>query len=275
MTESIRVGDLPKELTEGVVRELSAFSIGFARVVETANRPRVDLLGSGTLVTAGRKQAILTAHHVVQVLPRVGRLGLLLWSSDHPTTVDCAGLGFLEIARGVDDSVGPDLGAVVLSAPIASAIAAQKSFYNLDNRRDGVLNRPPQDNEGFWIANGFIDERTTEHRGEGIVSKRFFNLSAAGGAERQPDVDQFDYYQYPVSIEGREYSPRSFGGMSGGGLWQIPLAREGNGSVVSRTPLFSGLVFYQVPTTSSECGVRCHGRRSIYEIAYEAIRGAL
>src|ERR1043165_6530030 len=108
MTEAIRVGDLPKELTARIVGELSAFSIGFTRVPEAPERPIVDLLGSGTLVTVGGKHAILTAHHVMRILPRVGRLGLLLWSSDHPATIDCAGLSFMEIARGTDDSIGPD-----------------------------------------------------------------------------------------------------------------------------------------------------------------------
>ena len=134
-----------------------------------------------------------------------------------------------------------------------------------------MLNSPPQDDEGFWITNGFIDEETKERHASGVFSKRFFNLSAAGGAERQPNVGDFDYYYSEVSAEGRAHAPRSFGGMSGGGLWQIPLARSASGSLTSRTPLLSGVVFYQVPTTDIECGVRCHGRRSIYETAYQAI----
>ena len=59
--------------------------------------------------------------------------------------------------------------------------------------------------------------------------------------------------------------------MSGGGLWQIPLKRQGS-AVVSLTPLLSGILFYQNPTTDPECGVRGHGRRSVYEHAYNSIQ---
>jgi hypothetical protein len=60
--------------------------------------------------------------------------------------------------------------------------------------------------------------------------------------------------------------------MSGGGLWQIPLKRQG-GDLVHRPPLLSGILFYQEPTTDTLCGVKGHGRRSVYEVAYNAIRG--
>ena len=36
------------------------------------------LLGSGTLVSVGSIRAVLTAHHVVSILPSEGRLGLIL-----------------------------------------------------------------------------------------------------------------------------------------------------------------------------------------------------
>jgi hypothetical protein len=60
--------------------------------------------------------------------------------------------------------------------------------------------------------------------------------------------------------------------MSGGGLWQIPLKRQGSG-LVHLPPLLSGILFYQQPTTATECGVRGHGRRSVYERAYKRIQG--
>lgn len=38
------------------------------------------------------------------------------------------------------------------------------------------------------------------------------------------------------------------------------------------TPLLSGVVFYQEPTTELYCGVKCHGRQSVYNVAFEAIK---
>ncbi len=87
--------------------------------------------------------AILTAHHVLQVLPKHGRVGLILSPTLHQHTVDTQALVYREIARGTIDSEGPDLGAVILAPSIAAAIAAKKTFYNLDSRREQLLHTPP------------------------------------------------------------------------------------------------------------------------------------
>jgi len=232
--DTLLVGDLPKEIADGIVRDLAAFSVGFVRVSDALRRKNVELLGSGTLVSAGNASAILTAEHVINVLPKQETLGLLLWSGSNPNTVDTAGLHFMRVARGADDAVGPDLGAAILSPSTASSIAAQKSFYNLDRRREWMLTNPPSDDDGFWVFNGFVRERTTEELQSSLYVKRFFYLCAFGGADSAPEVDGFEYFQCPVSIEGRKVSPQSFGGMSGGGLWQIGITRSKTGELARR-----------------------------------------
>ena len=100
------------------------------------------LLGSGTLVSVGSIRAVLTAHHVVSILPSEGRLGLILGPSLQRHTVDIQGLTYLKIAHGANAADGPDLGAVIFAPSIAGAIAAKKTFYNLDLRRDQLLSAP-------------------------------------------------------------------------------------------------------------------------------------
>jgi len=102
--------------------------------------------------------------------------------------------------------------------------------------------------------------------------KGFCKLSGAGGPEQPPvAVGDHDYFAFPVSYGCRSVVPISFAGMSGGGLWQVPLVRDAQGHLRSKTPLLSGVVFYQEPTSKSRCGVKCHGRSSVYKVAYEAI----
>ena len=267
-------GELPDEVIEAAARDLIEYCIGFVRVETSSRMQDVVLLGSGTLVSIGSIYAVLTAHHVVSILPRSGRLGLILSPTLQQYTIDTQGIIYLEIARGSIDSDGPDLGAIILGQSIASAIAAKKIFYNLDLRRDQMLREPPHLRDGFWFVNGFIDEDTIEEPGRGgyDLIKRFHNLSGAGGPEEPVLVGDHDYYDFPVSYGGRSVAPESFGGMSGGGLWQVPLMRNDQGEIVHKTPLLSGVVFYQVPTTETECGVKCHGRQSVYKVAYEAIQ---
>jgi hypothetical protein len=172
------------------------------------------------------------------------------------------------------DSEGPDLGAIILDPSIAGTIAAKKTFYNLELRRKQMLLQPPHLRDGFWFVNGFIHEKTIEEPGrEGYERvKRFYNLSGAGGPEEPISKGNHDYFAFPVSHGGRSVAPNSFEGMSGGGLWQVPLMRNDQGEIVHKPPLLSGVVFYQVPTTNTDYGVKCHGRQSVYKVAYKAIK---
>lgn len=275
--EFLKLTEIPNSLFEEIVQNLARFSIGFLRLEDTPNGQDAILLGSGTLVAVGETRAILTAHHVVRALPRTGRLGLILSPTLQQYTIDTQGLTFLEIDRGTEDSTGPDLGAVILSASIVGSIAAKKTFYNLDRHRDAQLNSPLDRRDGVWFVHGFIDEMTVEEPGIGKYSrvKRFYNLSGAGAPEAAVQVGEYDYFAFPVNYDARSVAPISFGGMSGGGLWQVPLTRNDQRALVHRTPLLSGVVFYQEPTTETQCGVKCHGPISVYRIAYDAIRAKL
>src|SRR5712664_1151447 len=272
--EELLLKDLPDEVIGDAASSLAPYSIGFVRIEDTPNGQDAVLLGSGTLVSVAGIRAILTAHHVVSVLPRQGRLGLILDPTPRTHTVDVRGLTYLPIARGGVDALGPDLGAVILAPSIAAAIAAKKSFYNLDSRRDQQLNAPLDPRDGFWFTNGFIDEYTVTHPaedGRGLV-KGFYNLSGAGGPEDREVRGGYDYHFFPVSYSERSIAPKRFNGMSGGGVWQVPLARDDDGTIRHKRPLLSGVVFYQEPTSETTCGVRCHGRASVYDAAYKAIQ---
>lgn len=272
--ENCYSGDLPPSVIEAAACGIADYSIGFVRIENTPHGQDAVLLGSGTLVSVGSKRAVLTANHVVSILPRVGRLGLIISPGFQQHTVDTQGLTYLQIARGtVVDADGPDLGAVVLAPSIASAIAAKKTFYNLDLRRDQMVHSPPDLHDGLWFINGFVDEFTAVEPTTGGYSsvKGFYNVSGAGGPDEPMVAGDYDYFAFPVSYDRRSIAPKNFGGMSGGGLWQVPLLRDGEREIKPETPLLSGVVFYQAPTTDSYCGVKCHGRQSVYRVAYTAI----
>ena len=91
----------------------------------------------------------------------------------------------------------------------------------------------PDIRDGFWLVHGFVDEKTIEERdkdGYALV-KGFYNLSGAGMPDKVTVVGDHDYFDFPVSYGGRSVAPKSFGGMSGGGLWQVPLKRGAEGEI--------------------------------------------
>ena len=274
MDDEILVKDLPSELIEAVVRTVSTYTVAFVQLEEGDKRRHCTLLGSGVLIAAGRCKAILTAHHVVEVLPKTGRLCVMLEKTSQPHTLDTAGLVFLPIARGSCEAEGPDLGAVVLAPHLAGSVAAKKVFFNLDSKRNELLSEPPDVRDGLWITQGFLEKRTAATEdSDGGTTTRFYNFSGVGGPDDPIDRGEYDYYEYPVTDEKRSETPASWGGMSGGGVWRVPLGRK-DGQVVPRhNPVLSGVLFYQHPTTSTECGVVAHGLRSIYGVAYDSILG--
>jgi hypothetical protein len=275
MEELVEFADIPDALKSEIVHRLADYTIGFLRVAGTPQAQDADLIGSGTLVLIGTRFAILTAHHVIEELPSSGRLGILLSPTHAPHSIDIQGLRYLKIARGNDDSVGPDLGAVLLLAhSIASSIAAKKSFYNLERQREQLLHNPPDLRDGLWFVNGFPDENTLirpdADSGQGFV-KSFYNLAGIGRPVSSFQIGSDDYFTIPVSPDTQPPVPRRFGGMSGSGLWQVPLKRDASRRLVYETPLLSGIAFYQERVTEAGSGLKCHGRRSVYGVAYDAI----
>lgn len=270
MLEEVLAKDLPRSLVESVVEGLIRFTVAFVdlKVVEGKRVP--VLRGSGVLVSAAGHRAILTAQHVIKALPKDERLCVLLEKTAEPHTLDRAGLVMHPIARGTVDASGPDLGAILLAPTIAGTIAAKKSFANLDTWRDRLLSTPPDVHDGIWFTQGFLDERTAVSQdADGGTTTRFYNWTGFGGPDGPVERDGFDYFEFPVTGDRSEV-PASWGGMSGGSVWQVQLKREG-GELIAKPPILSGILFYQRPTTPTECGVVSHAWRSIYQNAYDVV----
>jgi len=81
--DKIRSFEIPKALQEDLVMNIANYSLGFFRAANTSQRKDFGLLGSGTLVTFRGKtghpvHAILTAHHVIEALPKTGSINFAL-----------------------------------------------------------------------------------------------------------------------------------------------------------------------------------------------------
>ena len=272
MDDMVLVKDLPDALVTSVLQDLANYTIGFLRVVEGPSAVDAALLGSGVLVSAGTKKAIITADHVAEVLPKDGRVGLVLGRTTQPHTVEVATMVKVRVGRGNVEVDGPDLAVLILAPHIAGSISAKKSFFNLDTRRERMLNAPPELNDGAWFSHGFLQEGTKvapDPIDEGLT-KYFYNFTGVGGPDVVHARDGFDFFDFPVSHTGRAGAPINWGGMSGGGIWQVQLKRI-DGQLTHMTPILSGIAFYQHPTSETRCGIKAHGRRSIYERAARAI----
>ena len=213
----------------------------------------IRLIGSGTFVSILDTFGILTAAHVVKMLIKerdLGRpysLGLIIKDYMHNYAIPSNYLEPINIAKGQIDSDGPDLGFIVLPNSELGTIKATKNFHNLDRNRERILATPPKFNAGSWAICGVPDEKTVDELFEekSTLHKRFFMFCGVGGIRNTYTIDEYDYYDIAVKRDCSPMIPDSFGGVSGGGLWQILLAKSREGEIEPKEYILSGVVFYE------------------------------
>ena len=269
--ERLEPSDIPEQLISEIQHRVTDFTVGLVQLGDGD----AYLRGSGTLIELGSSRAILTAHHVLDVLPTTGRVGMILSPDISAFTVETAGLHYLGIARGNEHELGPDLGAIILPPDAPSSLVAKKSFVNLAKHRERMLQAPPETDDGLWCVSGYQDELTDDiepSRGFKRV-KRFRGFMPIGCVKEAPVSNAFDYFTFPVPHRAGLPMPDRIGGTSGAGLWQITLARDSDGHLKVKDCLLSGVAFYQGPVQKGSSLVRCHGRSSVYKSVYCALQG--
>jgi len=275
--EAVRLSDIPQEFFESISRHIANYTVGFVQPDGTSSSADVVLHGSGTLVEIDGVYGILTAHHVMEALLKRGEeIGLVL-SPNLPTLhspkIRSDFLTPLKVARGQVDAEGPDLAVIVLPSVNLGSIKALKSFYNLGLRRDQILHNPPGNDIGIWFLCGFIDEFTVEAiptKGYARVKGFHCRCGPVLGVSKAYCTDGYDYFEFEVPHNEKNKFPQSYGGVSGGGVWQ--LIRPPEGSLRAEELILSGVTFYESAVINNRRSIKCHGRQSIYKSAVDAIR---
>jgi hypothetical protein len=232
-------------------------------------------IGSGTYVTIGQIHAILTAQHCVVPLKGEYKLGLTAGREHiiHNFIVEKESIEIVEIASPMTEAYGPDMALIILGdAEKVGTIRSTNSFYNLSRDRDRMLNNPPQDRDSIWYFCGVPNERMVQTESEaGFNTVLEFQLfCGVGGINRYYEKDGYDYFETDI-VDTNPSVPNKFGGMSGGGLWQVPVSVSGSNALTPVDHFLSGVIFYQGIGENDKKYLRCHGRRSIYEHVFEKL----
>ncbi|MEW6659941.1 MAG: hypothetical protein AB1424_14880 [Thermodesulfobacteriota bacterium] len=269
-----KITDLPKKLIDEISRLIFSYSTGLIEVTtNTSGKESANLIGSGTFVSFSNTFGILTAAHVVNLLKRPFSLGLIISEHVHKYKIDSNYLEIIHLAKGEGESDGPDLAFIVIPSSELGTIRAKKSFHNLDIKRDLILNNPPEFDRGIWAVCGVPNEKTIDHP-PGIKFdplKGFLMLIGFGSIRRTYTAGEYDYCDFEVNYDSSPDIPQSFGGVSGGGLWQIPLRKSSEQTIEPIEYILSGVAFYQTERTGLNRSIKCHARNSIYDKAYSFI----
>jgi hypothetical protein len=248
--------NLTSGLVERIVRSLENFTVALLGVTNHHSGERLELAGTGTLLVREGRHFILTARHVWEcILKDAERIALTLKAEMvHKFSIDRRDVAaFGPPAPDKWNEWGPDI--VLLSVPAESVgtIQAYKVFLNADNNLE--IRRPVMQIEVLMGTPAVL----------GTILDGHADLQMTGmfrhGQEAEHSRGNFDYHDFDVdlSLPG----PRTFGGVSGGGFWQVYLYWA-DSEIEWKTSLH-GVAFYELPIVNEHRIVRCHGSRSIRE----------
>ncbi len=266
--EHYRIGnldELPQQVCEGIVRDIGNFAVAIFGISKIRNIETLTFCGSGTLVSSGKDYYVLTAAHVwTKKIHSSEQMALtLLEGGFHSFRIDTRAVVVDAIlGPGEPEEWGPDFCFLRIPDTLVGTIKVYRSFYNLDKRRNVALGSVVDVRNGPWVLMGSPEElgKFTNQQAEFEFPGWFSNVQQV---HHRGNLDYLDV-GVNTSLPG---IPSSFGGVSGAGLWQVPITRSattGEFSWVSRDVSLEGVAFYQSPVAEGRRIIRCHGRHSIY-----------
>ena len=269
--EQLHVSQLPQAVHDEVSERLKHFTVGITRVNCHDQREGSEFVGSGTLAIVNAMPCILTADHVLAELQTCDKVGLI---SDFDGGLRRIAFGrthlqVKRLARGSVDADGPDLGAIVLPEANIGALKAAKSFYNVDQRIARFASNYIDVGRGMWFNFGVIAEgsRVLPSEGQFVEVTGHWGMCGVSACPTVSHREGLEYLESRVPYaEPKPDIPHSFGGISGGGFWQVLLRRDANGVIHAGESILSGITFYQTGIEANVRRLRSHGRDAIYEL---------
>ncbi|MGD0662225.1 MAG: hypothetical protein ABSD38_29570 [Syntrophorhabdales bacterium] len=271
------LNELPPHLKGEISDTIQNYSTPIVRYTRGSDgKETVELKGSGTFVTSSGTFAILTAAHVVGELEKKKpfSLGLYVQESEHKYLIDSQYLRPQVVARGKDDATGPDLGLIELPNSELGWIKASRTFYDLDAAEEYIGRPGTFDTERYiYLLCGTPDllkaDLPSERHYVGVRQYTQLCLSVSVGSPFT--VGDFNYYDAEVDYGERRRLPESFGGVSGGGLWVVPLTENTEDALEAGRPMLYGVAFYQTAIESDLRKIRCHGPSGIFRQVREGM----
>ena len=269
------LGDLPETLKEELSQAVTCFAVPL--MLDT------EFIGSGVLIEVDGQYGILTAEHVINApggrpLESADQLFTSVARFANRVGVPAKYLSVYKTTR-MSDEFGPDLAFILLpeNSPIVSEAKARKSFYNLARDPENRMARA-LDSEGFVAFVGFVAQEQKELPAELGFSAvtGLYGYAFLTGVENQIEKGLHDYFEVASDRTLCPKVPKSFGGVSGGGLWKFFVSRQTTedkpGSERLNGYVLAGITFYQIEPSSDRPLVRAHGPRSIYQTFLSDLR---
>jgi hypothetical protein len=226
-----------------IIREIGErYGIALLTKSGTGRQMKLTLAGSGTLVMAGDSRYILTAAHVWEYLKKADEIGItMVEDRDHAFFMDARTIEpTIELRADKWNEWGPDLAFLKIPAWYVEKIQARKGFYSPSN--DGKLPNASTDVIelrlllGAPAELGTYTQLTANFTIDGCYNDPFVKPTTKDGR---------DYYDVAVALAS-DKQLKSYGGISGGGLWKILVHCSESEDRIVWSQRLIGVAFYEL-----------------------------
>jgi hypothetical protein len=250
------------EIHLDIVRDIGTATVVLFAVSSHQGSDHLELAGTGTLVTLGNSYWILTAGHVWEKkLKRAAKLGITLrretnhrYLLDIDTIIPC-GL----YAKSERLEWGPDVVLLRVPPEHVGTIEANKVAFHLKENQGTALVDTPYFEALFLLGCpsdlGFFTDNYAKVEIRGfLVFVKDHHLQHG-----------FDYLDVDAYVHDTD-TLKSFGGVSGGGLWEVNIFVSPKTGRPEWKWRLSGVAFYQFPIEGTSAIIRCHGVETIRKL---------
>lgn len=235
------------------------------------SEPPLRFIGSGTLVQVEGTYHVLTAAHVWHETRGAEQVGLIISSSPLEFKVPRDAITVKQEWDRKNPEWGPDLALLQLPPSVVSTMKAHRSFLNLTLQKASLGTRPARTEKGLWTITGLVEQFSEVHRHpeSSIVEATAPVRTCFSVIQQTHEREGYDYLDLGAMLH-LPGAPSSFGGMSGGGLWEVGVLMAKSGKISwDGKRYFRGVAFWQSEVSDGRRIVRCHGSRSIFTRAWE------
>lgn len=247
-------------------------TVGFVGVQSEAkisDARHVYCFGSGTPVQFGPVQGILTCAHVARAVMQEPAIGVLCFPPGpnrfQTLRVDTRTISDLICGQAPWRKVGPDIAFLRFPPNVMGRIAAKASVVDL-LRHAKKANLPAVGNKWFDLVSGVVDEWTPPPSvADDRSTTHFTCLHHVGRMRRLRNIKEYDVFRFR-SEPGAEFKPpKSYAGMSGGGIWRFSLQSNGTDKADFVERRLVGVAFWEF----SNGTLVGHGPRTLYDMLWK------
>jgi hypothetical protein len=271
----------PKDFSQHALRthlERAAQEIKHYTVIFVLKDKRVC---SGIFVNTCGYDGILTAHHVAEPVLGNSEFGLCIAERPHGLFLrskHCEHVSIDYVRNNPQQENGPDLSFIIIrDVNLLATLRSLKSFCYLDTKDLSYFQSPLE--RMNWCISGSPHEASKVLGVSPVYGPlvRFENFIGDATFHSRTVRDGFDFIKLKMP-SGEGNFPKNCQGMSGGGMWLVPLSIDPNGdtkTIRHEAPILAGVSFYQSEIENGERIITGHGYDSIYSRVRQTLKTML